>query len=154
MLYLILSIKPILEAYHWKIRSVVLELTILQHGTRTCVLWDKNYFFLCYFDCIVSSNKLTVSQVPKSMKRKHRENKKCVCSNFYLKLISVGRGELLFWFIYFKTWFLLSCMKTNCILFRSKDFPDGTSLESCGHLHCLINIQASSHSHKYAIFDF
>ena len=125
-----------LEAYHWKIRSVDLKLTIFH--SDTCFLWedcDKNCFFLCY---IVFSYKLPVSKVSKSMKRKHRDNKKCVWSKFYLKLISVGTGELLFWFIYFKTWFLLSCMKTNCILFRSKDFPDGTSLESRGHLYCLI----------------
>ena len=110
----------LLEAHHWKIRLTT---------PSTCVLWendqDKNSFFLGRIHCLFwQASFLCPSLKSQSRWKETSWQQECVCSHFYLKLISVGRGELLFWFIYFKTWFLLSCLKTNCILFRSKDFSD------------------------------
>ena len=109
----------LLEAHHWKIRLTT---------PRTCVLWendqDKNSFFLGRIHCLFWQASCVQALKSQGRWKETSWQQECVCSHFYLKLISVGRGELLFWFIYFKTWFLLSCLKTNCILFRSKDFSD------------------------------
>ena len=142
----------LLEAHHWKIR--------LTTPPSTCVLWendqDKELFFPRPHSLSLLTSFLCPSLKSQGRWKETSWQQECVCSHFYLKLISVGRGELLFWFIYFKTWFLLSCLKTNCILFRSKDFQTETaprlSPESCGQP--LSDIQAASHSHKYSILNF
>ena len=142
----------LLEAHHWKIR--------LTTPPSTCVLWendqDKELFFPRPHSLSLLISFLCPSLKSQGRWKETSWQQECVCSHFYLKLISVGRGELLFWFIYFKTWFLLSCLKTNCILFRSKDFQTETapclSPESCGQP--LSDIQAASHSHKYSILNF
>ena len=139
-----------LEAYHWKIRSVDLKLTILH--SDTCFLWedcDKNCFFLCY---IVSSNKLPVSKVSKSMKRKHRDNKKCVQQVLFETNFSWHRRVA--FLIYIFQDMISPLLYENKLYFVPQQGLSRRDVSGVPRPSPLSDIQASSHSHKYSIFDF
>ena len=75
-----------------------------------------------------------------------------MCSHFYLKLISVGRGELLSWFIHFKTWFLLS-VENKLYFVPQQGLSRQPSLESCRCRHLFYSIiPATSQSLIYFSF--